>query len=370
MRNQWILGFGLLTGLAGCVAPSTDGTVTELNHHETLFDDATFGGNGRTCATCHGETAAGTISPEGAQARFAANPNDPLFRSIDSDDGVGNSYTRLLTRATIRVTIQLPANVEIEGSSARSVTLMRSVPSTLNTPALDPVLMWDGRAPTLQAQAAGAVHDHYQPTITPSPGALNQIAEYERTLFSSPVLEAYANGGPAPTLPPGNTDAEKRGRAFFVGEFDGAHPESGICAACHRGPMLNETGLIPAFQPNVGAGVRLMTAWVSELNDSGLPTYTFIFHNADGSSISITSPDPGRALITGDPADADGQHCFGACFKTPTLWNTKNSAPYFHDGSAQTLEQLMNHYQRFFAAFGVPFTPDQQADAIAYLKLL
>jgi hypothetical protein len=35
------------------------------------------------------------------------------------------------------------------------VTVRRGVPSTLNTPALDPVLMWDGRQPNLEAQAAG-----------------------------------------------------------------------------------------------------------------------------------------------------------------------------------------------------------------------
>lgn len=44
-----------------------------------LFEDATFDGNGRTCATCHGAET-GTISAADAAARFAADPNDPLFR--------------------------------------------------------------------------------------------------------------------------------------------------------------------------------------------------------------------------------------------------------------------------------------------------
>jgi hypothetical protein len=43
---------------------------------------------------------------------------------------------------------------------ATAVTLRRGIPSTMNTPALDPVLMYDGRAPDLIEQARGAVQDH------------------------------------------------------------------------------------------------------------------------------------------------------------------------------------------------------------------
>jgi len=49
-----------------------------------LFDNETFGGNGRTCAACHSKKT-GTFSIEEAQERFAKEPNDPLFRSLDSD---------------------------------------------------------------------------------------------------------------------------------------------------------------------------------------------------------------------------------------------------------------------------------------------
>jgi hypothetical protein len=53
-----------------------------------LFEKETFGGNGRTCSTCH-SAATGTVSPEDAQRRFARNPNDPLFRHDGSDDFEG-----------------------------------------------------------------------------------------------------------------------------------------------------------------------------------------------------------------------------------------------------------------------------------------
>jgi len=72
-----------------------------------LFEQQKFQGNGRTCETCHSGSD-GQVSPQEAQQRFNKNPNDPLFRSIDSDDGVGNSYARLLEDATILVHIPLP----------------------------------------------------------------------------------------------------------------------------------------------------------------------------------------------------------------------------------------------------------------------
>src|SRR5688572_2334746 len=60
-----------------------------------LFERETFGGNGRTCATCHG-AATGTVSPEDAQRRFKADPNDPLFLHDGSDDGQGHGVSRML----------------------------------------------------------------------------------------------------------------------------------------------------------------------------------------------------------------------------------------------------------------------------------
>jgi cytochrome c peroxidase len=103
------------------------------------------------------------VSPEDAQRRFAANPNDPLFVHDGSDDFKGNGASRMLRDATILVEIPLPPNVSLaDDPGARTVVLRRGIPTTLNTPALDPVLMSDGRQPSLQAQAMGAIHDHAQ----------------------------------------------------------------------------------------------------------------------------------------------------------------------------------------------------------------
>lgn len=74
---------------------------------ERLFKCETFGGNGRTCATCHGAKD-GTFSPQNAQALYAQSPGAPLFRKIDSDQGLGLTYTRLLGDAVIRASVDLP----------------------------------------------------------------------------------------------------------------------------------------------------------------------------------------------------------------------------------------------------------------------
>ena len=126
----------------------------DLFEGKRLFEQEKFGGNGRTCLTCHTRET-GTISPADAQKRFAQNPRDPLFLHDGSDDGQGHGVTRMLADATFLIQIPLPPNVSLaDDPNARTVVLRRGVPTTLNTPALDPVLMVDGRERDLKSQAA------------------------------------------------------------------------------------------------------------------------------------------------------------------------------------------------------------------------
>ena len=204
-----------------------------------LFERETFGGNGRTCLTCHSRET-GTVSPQDALRRYARNPRDPLFMADGSDDGQGHGATRMLERATVLVRIPLPANVSLaDEPSARSVVLPRAIPSTLNTPALEPVLMQDGRQPDLVSQARGAIFDHAQARRTPRQRELELIAAFQHTptFFSSPTMLAYAFAGIQPKLPAGKTPEEVRGRRFFADAPLGGDFKSGICAHCHSGPM-------------------------------------------------------------------------------------------------------------------------------------
>jgi cytochrome c peroxidase len=95
----------------------------------------------------------------------------------------------------------------------------------------------------------------------------------------------------------------------------------------------------------------------------------------------LFSTDPGRAAITGDP------HHFEA-FDVPQLRGIANSAPYFHDNTAETLRDLVDIYSRFIVQFFAPlnlplinppefeggppesFTPQQKQDLIEFLTVL
>ncbi len=169
------------------VAASSSGTGPGLVlEGKRLFERETFGGNGRTCQSCHSQ-ATGTVSPKDAEERFAKDPNDPLFLHDGSDDGLGHGTSRMRTDATVLMTIRMADNVQLaDDPSARTVVLRRGIPTTLNTPALDPVLMMDGRQPSLEAQATGAIQDHAQGAV-PSLADLQAIAAFQKTnaFFSS-----------------------------------------------------------------------------------------------------------------------------------------------------------------------------------------
>jgi cytochrome c peroxidase len=372
----------LVVAMFASTSARESSVVTPLDG-KRLFERETFGGNGRTCSTCH-TSETGTISPREAQKRFKTNRRDPLFLHDGSDDGRGNGASRMLRDATVLVEIPLPPNVSLaDDPAARSIVVRRGIPSTLNTPALDRVLMLDGRQPDLEAQATSAISGHAQGKRPPTDAEIRGITEFEATddaFFSSPALRAFARGGPAPELPQGRTDAEKRGRRFFEDVADLADFRHGACAACHSGPMLNETNELLSIVAKVPVHTRFQSVRVSELNEAHNPVHEFVFTNPDNTTTRLTSPDPGRALITGVGKES-GLFDQVNAFKSPTLWGASKTAPYFHDNSARTLEDLVAHYNKFFEVASdvdgagpkpplIVLTPEDQADIVAYMKLL
>lgn len=362
--------------LGGGCGSTDDAASALVARGEHLFEDETFGGNGRTCRTCHSRET-GTLTTTQVEALFGSNPGGPLFRSIDSDDGNGNSYTRLRQNATIRVTIPLPPNIRIKEDPAATVfTVNRGIPMTLDISLTDQVLMADGRNADRAAQALGAIEAHYQAPAAASPAETQAIAAFEATdgFFSSPATARFARGGAAPELPPGNTEAEVRGRRFFE--------PGGQCAVCHDGPMLNTTSVDNAA---FGAGSRIESNLVSaNAEPLGLVggnftttanidrTWVIAGAGADGQDLEMVAPDLGIALITGDPADATR-------FKIQTLRNISRTPPYFRDGSAKTLNDVVNHYQRFINAVGdicdkrtgiCNITDQDKSDIVEFLGLL
>jgi cytochrome c peroxidase len=174
--------------------------------------------------------------------------------------------------------------------------------------------------------------------------------------------------------------SERRGRAFFDDVPLNPPSTRGICAICHSGPMLDTSnGFNPLPVPPffVPAGERFQSILSEELRPNGDPLRVFRVQNPDGTTTEVVHGDPGRALVTGDmrgfPFGNLGQ------FKIPSLRNVRNTAPCFHNNSAKTLEEVLDHYQTFFiiatpvaipGAEPIVLTEQDKADVIAWLKLL
>ena len=75
---------------------------------------------------------------------------------------------------------------------------------------------------------------------------------------------------------------------------------------------------------------------------------------------NMHTTDPGRALVTGHCAD------LGA-FKPPILRGLAARAPFFHNGSAETLDDVVNYYDAIFAAH---LTQQEHDDLVAFLRSL
>jgi len=124
----------------------------------------------------------------------------------------------------------------------------------------------------------------------------------------------------------------------------------GSCGTCHDTPN--------AGNHSVSAPLNIGVAEVnSPLDISYLPVFTLV-NIATNQTVQTT--DPGRALITGKWADIGK-------LKGPVLRSLASRAPYFHNGSAQTLADVVTFYEK---RFNVVFTAQEQADLIAFLNAL
>src|SRR5262245_42160568 len=106
------------------VSESGSPSASKRNEGRRLFRKETFGGNGRTCETCHSR-GTGTLSPDDVQRLLEQEPSNPLFLHDGLDDGVSGT-SRIAEHATIRMVLPLPPNIRIaEDPSATSVVLLR-----------------------------------------------------------------------------------------------------------------------------------------------------------------------------------------------------------------------------------------------------
>ena len=348
------------------------------------------GGNGRSCATCHNPRDGFSLSPATVEARWQMlqrarqiNPNadDPLFRSIDADDG-DQDFTLLRARALIKVRVPLPDRVRLtDDPAATEVTLSRAVPP-LNMLKHTAPYQQDRTAKTLEEQALKAVNAHMEPTVQPTEEFLETVAEFQRHIFSSAKVKKLSDaidaGGPIPDIDPPLNALERRGKERF--DF--------FCAKCHGGPSQTqnlENRVSPPFDGstnpvslNVVVSNPPPTGFpLSPIQGPGfdLPTHRFTVALPNGTSVVLVSSDPGTVLTDIHALETVGGNQVFNRFDVPQLRGINKTAPYFHDHRAKTLEDVVKHYQQFFffinvvRGFPLPQIPDEDiAPIVAYMR--
>ena len=333
------------------------------------------------------------------------------------------AYSLLLSRAVLRIGLPVPEDADFElvevddpygFASAEELSLFRRSPQMSNL-RFGTTLMWDGRetlacetlTSSLVEQAAHAVTGHAQGDEPPD-DRIAELVAAELGLYAAqtlddvagPLDEDGANGGPvflaqqefywginafAATDPRGRPydpevftlyrawrelpdDGEQNHarrliaegertfdtREFTVRGVSGLNDELGreeltaTCGACHN-------------TPNVGVNSegRLMDIGVSDESrrTPDLPLYTF---RDVASGATVRTSDPGQALVTKRWAHMNR-------FKVPQLRCLAGRAPYFHDGSAASLDAVVEHHDRRFA---IGLTADEKAALVAFLAAL
>ena len=142
------------------------------------------------------------------------------------------------------------------------------------------------------------------------------------------------------------------------------------CANCHDTPNVGNRSLSGLFDigtshsilPNQESNPQIVAA-LAQLSMPDLPVY-LISGCPDTADPTQTTPiyttDPGRALITGQCSDVYK-------VKVPVLRGLAARAPYFHNGAAADLAQVVNFYDQ---KFQMGLTPEQKSDLVAFLSAL
>ena len=356
-----------------------------------------LGTNGRSCATCHLAQNAWSITPGAIQALFAiTNGTHPIFNPLDADNPTADvstvaarraAYSMLLTRGLFRRGGAPRADREWDvvavddphGFAATNrLVQWRRVQPTIDFNLGSATVAWDGgntvgsdQIAGLTNQAARNVTGAQQATQPAPPEVIAGIVAFETSLstaqafsFTAGFLDhAGARGGAGAlsrmTRVSGRFDLfdawigsriPARAQVARGQEvFNNVNPPSGRRRnACHN--SANNGTNMSDLLFDVGAASL-------EARTPDLPLYT-IRNRATGEERQLT--DTGRGNVTGLWNDLGR-------FKTPTLRGLAARAPYFHNGIAATLEDVVRHYER---RLGFVFTDQERADLVAFLKAL
>ncbi|HEV7836945.1 MAG TPA: hypothetical protein VGO75_02675 [Gemmatimonadaceae bacterium] len=362
------------------------------------------------------------LSPANVEARFQRlqsrrerhpDADDPLFRPIDADDFRVNGedaadFSNLRQNGLVRITFTLPPNMRLidpatNAPSAESfVDVWRSVPS-VNDVALtgpDDINPWkrgpnefggyqlDGRVGTLQEQALGALMNHAKVQATPEQQLLDDLASFQRVLFTNRRVRAMADAIREGDLPPDPdprlTELEQQGKVVFQRACSQCHGGAGQSTA--QPPAVRFHDISSQCPRAVDTATPPRFAFAACPPQLARNARTYEIGLANGTRIRRTSSDPGRALLTGFVGGLAGLDDWNK-FDVPGLRGISKTAPYFHNNSA-TLEEVVDHYIEFFkrvqanvspappvaSTDGVHFdrrpAPEEREPLLAYLRKL
>lgn len=378
-----------------------------------------LGTNGRTCVTCHAPADGWSVTPASVQARFrSSRGQDPIFRtndgsvSPDADVSTGRArraaYALLLSKGLIRVGLPVPAGADftLESvddpygyASATELSLFRRPLPSTNLAFLSTV-MWDGRETfagqsmrfNLEDQANAATMGHAAGAPL-APSVRTTIVDFEIELFTAQTRDDAASslhakgaeGGPqllarqpfwlGINSAQDPTGAPPTARAFTLFDAwstaDGPHSAArqaiargqevfngktfttrrSTCSSCHNAPNAGSSSTALLFNVGVSAAER---------RTPDLPLYTFRCVSGALAGQTRVTTDPGLGLITGRCQDIGK-------FKVPTLRGLAARPPYFHNGSAATLDDVVAFYDQ---QFGIGLTPAERSDLAAFLRAL
>ena len=350
-----------------------------------FFDRSLHGmdGNGRSCADCHMPTDQFQLSPASAEARFQQlqkrrrwNPkaDDPLFRPIDADDfrlngARASDFRNLRENGLVRIEFSLPPNIRLIDpltnlpSAETSVDVWRAVPGVndVKLTGADGLNPWprgpnngggyqlDGRFADLQEQALGALLSHAQVQKPPPQRMLDDLAAFQRTLFTNSRVRALSAaidaGTTLPDADPPLSGLEQAGKTVFMR----------ACAQCHGGPGQSTAQAPVVRYHDIVTQCPRPVDPVSPARFNFKPCPERLARNArtyeitlpNGTTVRRVSSDPGRALLTGFVV---GPPPFEDWNKLDVngLRGIRGTAPYFHNNSAETLEEVVDHYVEFY----------------------
>jgi cytochrome c peroxidase len=178
----------------------------------------------------------------------------------------------------------------------------RSAPALINR-GYGRAFFWDGRAATLEEQVLQPIQDPAEMAMTlpeasarvglPPDDIARALASYVRSILSGDSrFDRFINGDRRAL-----SAEQQAGLRIFRGK--------GNCTACHVGPTFTDER----------------------------------FHNTGVAWREGRLQDEGRGAISGTPEDRGS-------FKTPTLREIARTAPYMHDGSLATLDEVIDYYDR------------------------